>query len=1083
MQPGNSERLKSLSIAPNEFHSIDQNFFALNHAYTAANLAFNRAQVQKVCVEGEFLPDLNSQTTDSKSYHLPTDNESLDISRQKSVRFSGANAVRPRKSMKSKRLNLTQYDSALVPTTSILNRSNSTNEFSSRGLLASDRTSQLKTITKSLTAADTYDEYYTNEQDLPSNPSSYRRIQKSKSMFCPVRTKGFSYLNRSIEISQDQSPSLSNSRSLQAHFPQTALKVSRSTDYLWPKWRRSESHDSALKQARDRFLHDMRQQKLREKPSLLSCSKLQRIEKNLRNSLRSFSTDEEFPEDFPEYTPRYKVKDSILRDFAIKASKSVRSKFKKTFGLSSTDDPGKIPPQQVDDHIRTFDQDLRTDHEAIVFASTLDRKSPFNVPSSTCELGSNSFIKSCIASTNSKETDSLCENSRATSWNTTITNTINSKDELGILSEVNQCLNIVKKKDNQIASVSSIKKENLVDHKLQNPIVYPESAAVSSARVYSALMRRLGTKNPENFFEVNQKTGNKSLLLQGCYGKASPPHSEIQEIRALSNIKCVPTDNRSGGDACFSGLDFKNIDSDDSQNSKKLKNSDKFYGSEACFQIKDEDSNDGSNSGRNFTTVKDHLRVKNSQIKVRPSIKAVNRSYREPSSLFKDLPEKFNNVAKETGPEEVCSKSCGAKILREKKSTFFSGGTIVLSKATSPFRRAMYESACKPHQASSSRPHRCEIRTPETTDSESIYSRSTSGHVREMNASTISLVLKRDKEKGEQSLTGGDAIIIERSIYTPKVSKRSRHQYISPINSSEWKAWMSSEVAKLNYGKENVQFTTNPDYTSPSSSTPRSIYSSHVREDTQINTEDFHMLHRKISNVSLQSIGLLLQQKPKIRKAIPSKLVLKEHAANFPKESSESIEPDSSSLTTVSPLTPVFPLRTIQSKNSNKSINSVNASSSSNRCPNKLIQDPLLKHIKSKTSLKDIRPNHNTLNFENLILHERSRNKEQRDLILSTKGDDKGKFTTSIKPRFRCGPEFGSVNTIKAENHHNYEPDWWTVEGMTNHERLNNNNNNKIDLETIGSKKMVEMFLSSRRKRIASSSCDDTIGAGSSVFL
>ncbi|RKF65475.1 hypothetical protein OnM2_007003 [Erysiphe neolycopersici] len=1090
MQQGNSERQKNLPLISNDFNSFNHNFITLNHAYTAANLAFNRAQVHRVFIKGEVSPNINFQITDDNSYHLSTDNKTSDKSRQKSVRFSGANAVRPRKSTKSKRLNLTQNDSAFVPTTTILNRSNSTTEFSSRGLMLSDRTLPLKTITKSLTAADTYDEYYTNEQDLPSIPSSYRRIQKSKSMFNPVRTNSFPYLDCSMEISQDQIPILSNSCSLQAQFPRKALRVSRSTDYLWAKWRRSESHDSALKQARDRFLHDMKQQKLREKPSLFSRSKLQRIEKNLKKSFRSFSTDDEFPEDLPEHTGRHKVKDSTLRELASKASKSVRSKLKKTFGLSSTDNTGKIPLQQVDNHIRTFDLGTRTVHETVNFTSNLVQKSCSHVPSSICEPGLKSFVRSYVASTNSKKTDSLGENSRVTSWDSTITNTINSRDELDILTGVNQCVNIVKTNDNQITSVSRTNKENSVDQKkLQNSIMNPESAAVSSARVYSALMRRLGTKNPQTVFEATQKTSNNSLSLQGSGVKADPLHSESQESKALPIMKCMSSNIRSKtstsprvweGDAYFSELDSKSVESDDSQTSKKMKKSTKYYGTETCCRMKNIDSNDRSDSGRNFTTIQDHPVVENSRIQIKTSFEAVNGSHKELDSPFKNLPEIFNAAVKDMGPEEVCSKSCGAKIFRENKSTFFSGGTVVLSKATSPFRRAMYEGVCKPHQASSDQPHRCEMRTPETTDSESIYSCSTNGHVRDINASAFSLVFEREREKGKRSstaeLTGGDAIIIERSIYTPKVFKRSRHQYISPINSSEWKAWITSEVAKLNYGKENVHCTTTPNYTSPSSSISRSI-SCHIREDTQINNDDFHMPQREISNVSLQSSGMLLQQKPRIRQAIPSKLVLKEHSAKFHVETSGSTEPDPSSLTTISILNQAFPLGTIQSNNS------IHASGSPIRCSKKMIRDPLLKHVNSKTSIKSIRPNHSSMNLENLLLHQRFRNKEQRDPILQTICDDTRKTTISIKSRFRSGPEFGSISSIKAEdNHSNYERDWWTVEGITNQRRLKNNNN-AIDLETVGSKKMVEMFLSSRRKRIASSSCDDTIGEGSSVFL
>lgn len=1091
------DKLNSLSIQ-NEFHSMDQDIVTLNHAYTAAKLAFNRSQDQEILAGGEFSQKTeSSQRNNSKSLRLSTESRASLINRQKSVRFTGPNAVLLRKSIKSKKLNVTQHDLAHEPTTSIPNISDTRKEISPQGLSIDRRNSQLRAINNSSTIADTYNEYFSKEQNLPLNPSSYRRIQKSKSMFCPVKTDSSSNLNHSMEISENKSPILSHSRSLQSHFPRIALRVSQSTDYLWTKWHRSESHDSALNQARDRFLHDMRKQNLRERSSIMPRSKLQRLEKNLLNSFRNSSTDYEISRKLTQQSSTSKMKDFPLRDLASRASKSFRSKFKKTFGWSDTVNTVKIPPQQVVANIRKFNSDPCTFHDAVGLKPNLDQESLSHVVSfdhTICKPGSKNFTRSCIESTFSRETIPVEENSRVTSWNSSVLKKINSKDELSLQSQVNHGMVMGKSNDFQNSSESTPNKEKIKDHDFPNPLVCPDSAAISSAGVYSALMRRLKAKHTQTAFEASRKMSSNSLSFPEFGDRTENSYSKFQGSKSLPTIKCISPGSKSKtslsswveeGNKISPELDSKNADSNSTSNSVKLNPSSIIFGNESNCQIKKNDGNDRFSTGMNLNGLKGNHLMRENPFMHRASIKSANKSYEKTvENNFRNPPEQNNLTTEEMDRQKRGSIRSSTKMFQENKLTFFSGGTVALPKATSPFRRAMYEGVYKPHLNPSDQLHRFETQTPESSYSESIYSRSTSGQLRDTNANTSSSTLERDEKKKRQSSisasTGGDAVIIERSIYTPKFSQRNRHQHISPINSSEWKAWMSSEVAKLNYGRENVRSIPNSDYASLSSPISQSINSNHFREDAQISNEDFQEFDQKVRNVPLTPAGVGQQQISNITKAVPSKLFLKEQATNLQKES---ILPDPSNLILVPPVTPISTLRTIQSKNSMSSINSKFLSGSPTRFPKNFVRGPLVRNVKSKTGLISRKLNNTKINIENFGLVRNFPHDEQLTSTSSAENDDTTKFITPTISESSTGLEHGSIN-VKTKNQCDYKPDWWTGYEMPQGGRLNNNYcSNVKDLKTVGSKKMVEMFLSSRRKRIASSSFDDNIETGSSVFL
>ncbi|RKF79614.1 hypothetical protein GcM3_054015 [Golovinomyces cichoracearum] len=1058
------------------------------HARTAANIAFSRAHGQRDVLE--INPRSVQSSFDVKDKRqVGSQNIDLAIGRQDSIRFIGPNAIL-RDYSKNRKQESVQRLSPFDSDHLIINRSNASKNCCPKPLQLVDKSSKSKELTNNPTNPDIYDEFLTTKQDLSSIPSSYKRIQKSKSMFGTIGTPDKKYANTDPEnLHLDFSPAFSSSRPVQSQYSQVPLRGFKSASFLRAKWHQSESNDSALKLARDRLIYDTTQQLKREKPSFLSRSKSKRLVKAEQNSFRNFSTDSDDPKTCSGQVQELKVRELNFREFASKASKSVRGRLERTFCWRSKSNTNVIPVQQVNAKIRHSHAHHRnhpSTSDTTGLSSQLDQDSiserVLNIPSSH-QIGSDILLNSQFTNQDRLKIHSGNENSKPTSWNSTSLNTTSIEDPLKQQSESDERLSNKNKIGIRQNSLSPIRVKK-INHGFQYPIVYQpieklnkdyDSAAVSSARVYSALMRRLEIKKTNtNIKDSRKPSGKYSCPNNGDEIPSLKPRNRDEAY--FPTIKCVSLEG---------GKNLTKLSSDNSYCSTVSHEPDKLE----IIDQSEEKKNDIINIQDSFSYDEYHQPIEYLEPEHTSTAHLdILRKKENQSPLSNSL----DNMCRGS-PEMKRQTEClipSVRISGKKKSTFFSGGTVPISNAASPFRRAMQRSIYKSRENWSDLQQSIENQTPKTTYSESIYSRTTSGQINEFDMSFHSPDLEKGDKKRLQSGSssiGGDALIIEQGIYTPPIPPKSIYRRISSIDSNEWRPWISSEVAKLEQGKENFRSISSSEHELSTSMTPQPSISDCVRRDVQTENKDVQAL-KGPSNKSVQPLCIIEQQRLNARNflSLGSDLTKKSIAVHAEAQRDRSEPNTYKPLTQKSsrPLRPVFSLNATQSMTSMKNIASINSSDSSinvlNTNTRHYLSENMIRCSKSQPLPTEKKPKH-CLENSALDLHNQYFDGKPSASSITKSGLDKietSKFRnacTKLRHRGSGHRLFG----VEAENFSQvYEPDWTrrTISG-----RLNE----PLDLKKVGSKKMVEMFLNSRRKRMISSCGDNTAidGDDGSVFL
>jgi len=318
-------------------------------------------------------------------------------------------------------------------------------------------------------------------------------------------------------------------------------------------------------------------------------------------------------------------------------------------------------------------------------------------------------------------------------------------------------------------------------------------------------------------------------------------------------------------------------------------------------------------------------------------------------------------------------------------------------------------------------------------------------------------------------ISTGDVVIIDRTTYRPMMPSGSSHRVTNSNGSIEWKKWMSSEVAKLERSKENAS-TSYVNYALPT--VPKSFYPGHVREPAQINDDDVEVSQPKLC-AAKQPLGLVQKQNPNIPSAPLLKPILKNRSPASLVEDNELPNGDSPAIP-IPPPPPIpvrSPLRLMPSKSSLRSVATVNTSRT-NSTPNSA----------AKIS---------SLSGRNL-LHKRN---GSQTTLHSTKSASIKSVETSAKLVKRVGrpsnvniqssdvrstaaiEHFGSTSTSSR----------YRTLGMMNNENITEGKDDiygtdgagllgpkmsaaDLEAQAVGSKRMVELFLSSRRRRIAGGS-------------
>ncbi|CCU82835.1 hypothetical protein BGHDH14_bgh05707 [Blumeria hordei DH14] len=461
-------------------------------AQTAATVAFDRAQKRSIYGNDIISSFTNSHYSDDVT-HRRTKNEHEIIRRHQSVRFVGPNSTQKQlftrkneyKINTSKHKSSETFDKISIPET------HSSPDFS---LSIQRKTDCLVDSRGSITIF----------TDNDSKSQKYNPKENYDPLSYPLDASNFYNPGNSQEKCSFES---------HHQFPRENLVANNSPSFLREKREQNEENDSAVNIARDRFLHEAVQQRLREKPSFFHRSRTPRQEQVSQNWARK--TTGRSSQLSPSLPNQIQIsRNPSFKGTARKATKSVKSTIQKALGLSK-DDTILVPSQQVEArnvYACQYDSKLYHESKSSIEIYNSDRASIANVAShmpSIYDVASGNQLRSHAGSIKSSKTDNSVDKSRVTSWNSTAVDSVVSQRKSPSPQKIDTCLSTMGEKDVRFSFQSDQAEPS--DRSLQDRNYFTTSATISSARIYSALMKRIKPNYPRA----------KTDKLRGTYFKQS----------------------------------------------------------------------------------------------------------------------------------------------------------------------------------------------------------------------------------------------------------------------------------------------------------------------------------------------------------------------------------------------------------------------------------------------------------------------------------------------------------------------------------------------------------------------------------
>ena len=618
------------------------------------------------------------------------------------------------------------------------------------------------------------------ESDDASVPSSYRRLRKAKSMFSPGKAPSavFSDVIPSTKRPfRRQSLQSSDAYREPLRVPDPRLRKSYSflrgaTDRTSTSSRQA-TNDAAVQLARDQYLRQLEQQRLKEQPSFFGLGNRRRPQKVFRRTVRTSSSNSygsAIASPLASLEPR-KIKD--LGHRARSLSQTIKRTIKRVFKRSSdTEDP--IPAQQIKatyphygDYISTSDDKAQRyppvpepDAELLLRVSSRESVT-HRAPSYIDRSARPGSIRSAHS-----DDDESNDKSRVASWmDSTAANTIKVPQTLE-----RKRLSIIKEDGGPHQPSSSARQyEGTSDGyaSFRQPLRQCSTGRVSgpidSNRIFSALQKKIGQNEREAALDESESGTDGSSSHYKARRSARTPR-RTSSIR--TGAKAKPDSlSRSRGASVPYNMIF-NPSAMESFN-------DNFY--------------------RNVS-------------------QGTNQEYQQ---------QDFSDLRKGLTQQQIARMSEGGtaptkRSLHEVKSAFFPSSMRTERNYPSPYRRAMHTSneteagsqmhaniRDHPPSEGTSTAATGQLRNDSVTGSDSIYSRSSGGHTPKATRSSTSLAMS------ESSAEAGTAIIITGH---PGESEQSTHPvviqdgYSSAASSGNWKSFLATQVASLeNFGTQQEQ--------------------------------------------------------------------------------------------------------------------------------------------------------------------------------------------------------------------------------------------------------------------------------------
>lgn len=908
------------------------------------------------------------------------------------------------------------------------------------------------------TALAAYDEYYTREDDVVTTPSSYRKIRRSKSMLHPTKVQGVLFSNGTPESSTagQRNNVLLRSKS------NLALRAPKSMSFLQGGRSRSAQdpeYDIAVQVARDKFLHQVEQQRLREKPSFLfRSSKARREEKSLRRSFRTNSSTNSYGMPIASENQNFhRSWDDTLKNRARQASRSFKNRLKGLLRRGNGDGGAAIPDQEVQaqkSHITDYEIQigpptaLGSAYEESPGRATLSsvstRQPSLRMVPSSRQLRS-------IAGSMQSLTSEGSSMSRVMSWTNTDT-TANSR--YAAAERERERLSVINENGTHKAS-SSFNRPPLKNQYSAYPDFNPFGSThghpppfvgqIDSARVYSALMRRLDENSPEAKLTKQKDNSRKSRSpTHGVPGSGSVDSRQSSQGYRSTIIRV-----KNSSDDLFASADpYQNMN----------QSNDIFYTADSGSV-----GHKRGHSNSSASTV----------ITRKPNYRAY------PPPIMGDLPIAITPQEAVATVELQNTVSRGP---RETRSTFFGGTELTnIGGTPSPYRRAMAEAdlnftmSKKGISSADSSPFLPDslrraksalslfdsVSDKRATDgidgayTESIYSRTTSGRTPPD--------MREPHQASEYSTPQklGSAVLVERTTYYPLAPQ---HRVNASTGSTDWKAWMSAQVSKLERAKGNVDAATSAVHLVPHvvPTMPR-IFGGHVRETAQISGYDTVLVVPKATAIPNQPLGSLQENanvspKPILKSKLSSSSLLAPNVTPTPSQRvMHSLLRQAPSRSSMKSVNTVLKERVVSNSAAN-----VMGTSTGNTPSSQGESAKARQRIQRKQSSATLR----SLQTPNKLVMKNERRPSNDNTQLPSPGTRLVQVVGEKKFASVGGRVAGMENwtPVKADG---LGGDEGVVVGGRGTE---------LNGQVMGSRRMVDLFLGSRRKRVAGSE-------NSNVFL
>ena len=612
----------------------------------------------------------------------------------------------------------------------------------------------------------------------PSNPSSYRKLKKAKSMFTPRKARSLNFSNGTQDSKSSQrqgntplsSKNKSNGHSrTQSHGP-LFFRDTNTTHHIDEQ---EYDQDTAIQLARDEYLRQIEQQRLQKRPSFLRLRK-HRSEKHFPKTVRTNRTNmygnaiESNPSLAAESPRSFGSK---ARDISITLKNKLKRAFQRGGGSNES-----LPSQQINAqrlHFGDFaSASSGIEQEELPVPvpdpEVLNRvksrpSSPHRMPVHISRASSPVSIRSVSSRGNRSRTGS-----RVSSWtNSTAANTLTTQQLLE-----SKRLSIIQENGGQHQPSLSIGRKTSVSRKgygmFRKPLHFngkenSSGSPVDSRRIFSALQKRFDEQNRIRQ-QGDQPQSNHADQHEGVQetSKDSTPIISAKTRKAKPSVRMV---------------------SDSIKNSSNI----------GRIMKHSQSANFGKPPPGDTDDVFQPSTV--SSTRQKPVV--------EPADLLQGLT-----------PQQIADRNElhdgeRKRSLREVKSAFFPSTTHYEIRNNSPFRRFLHSSSkdrttddteLKPETAlhtprGNIPPFHIKDRVSSASRSESAYSRTTGR--RTPLACNSHLSLAQSDSSGER----GTVMIIPSSTSGPDHSvlptTRRDPSSNSTQSSAEWKGWMASQVEAL----------------------------------------------------------------------------------------------------------------------------------------------------------------------------------------------------------------------------------------------------------------------------------------------